>query len=83
MKKLNKEELIRLVPASGHTSKIRQHAFSLEKGETIFLPKSEWKSYRYSAKTTIGSLLYNKVKKFSAKQCSLDKVKGYGITRIH
>ena len=84
MKKLTIEEKIQLVPIGGKagSSPVRKHAFSLEVGEVIFLPKREWKSYKYSPKTTIGSLLWNKTKKFSAKQHLFNKEKGYAITRI-
>jgi len=83
MKKITPEERIRLVPIHSKigSSPIRKHAFSLEVGEAIFLPKKEWKSYKYSPKTTIGSLLYHKDKKFTAKQHTLDKVLGYCIER--
>lgn len=84
MKKLTQEEKIRLVPVGGQkgTSPVRQNAFSLNVGEVLFIPKKEWNSYRYSKKTTIGSLLYNEKKKFSSKQHILDKERGYAVTRI-
>jgi hypothetical protein len=84
MRKLTLEERIRLVPVGKNagSSPVRKHAFELAVGDMIFLPKNEWKKYKYSARTTIGSLLYHKEKKFSAKQHSLDKIKGYVIERV-
>lgn len=84
MHTLSLEEKNRLVPIGKNagSSPIRKHAFELAVGDVIFLPKNEWKKYKYSAKTTICSLLCHKEKKFSAKQHKLDKVCGYAIVRV-
>lgn len=64
------------------TSPLRRNAFALSKGESIFLPRWEWKGYKYSPKTTVPSLLYNKEKKFSCFQVRFGKQAGYQIKRV-
>lgn len=83
MKILTKDERIRLVPVgTQRTSPLRKNAFSLEVGEALFVPKKEFKGYKYSPKTTIGSLLYHQNKKFSSRQHELDKVRGFVVERV-
>jgi hypothetical protein len=83
MKVLTKEEQARLIPSNRvvRKSSLRHTAFNLDKDDVLFVSKKDWKTFGYSKITTIGSLLWDREKKFTTAKVSLDDEHGWSVKR--